>query len=96
MTAELTQTTQQTHELTYRRGHETYSWIWTPGQLQGTLRTVGQAAADPQLSLGWGEARHITHAMRMMTCCGIEATEVKITDGCNAVLIMGGDLPCGL
>jgi len=48
------------------RGDDHYVFGATAKTLQGSLRLVGQCAANPELSLTWGDAAQITKSLRQI------------------------------
>lgn len=43
---------------------QTFIWNWSPENLEATLRTVAQFAADPDIDLNWQDAANIIAGMR--------------------------------
>ena len=48
------------------RGEDHYVFGATPKTIQGSLRLVGQCAANPELSLTWDDAAQVTRSLRQI------------------------------
>ena len=46
------------------KGRERYIWMWTETNRDRVLNTIGRFAADPGLSLTWGDAAMLSQKIR--------------------------------
>ncbi len=56
MSNRTTTTTDIIHILPYPRGHETYVWLYRPGQRDAVVDSIGRQASNPELSLTFFDA----------------------------------------